>query len=129
MKTSPVLPATPETDPLKEKKEKKEKMMEAAKKFESYFVGFVFEKAYEAVPKSDLFDGKQQEMFTGMFIQNLSDQLAKAPRGIGLADQIYKEMERKENLSETVNRSLRESLGRDMGTDLAQLRTEGLKNE
>ncbi|QQR81094.1 MAG: rod-binding protein [Deltaproteobacteria bacterium] len=132
MKTSPVLEselknAQPTTEALSEAKKKK--MMESAKKFESYFVGFVFEKAYEAIPKSDFLEGGQQDMYTGMFIEEVSNSLAQSPRGIGLADQIYRDMEKREGLSSKVQETLSHTLGTDealkMGTDLAQIDKAG----
>ena len=115
------------------------KMLESAKKFESYFVGFVFQKAYESIPKSDLL-GNQEQMFTGMFIENVSEQIAKSPHGLGLADQIYRQMKMNEgegkSLSQDSGPPLKEALGRDglkvnpeavLGIDFAQSDLGALK--
>lgn len=130
MKTFPPSPSHPDIPEMPEALSSS-KMMEAAKKFESYFVGFVFQKAYESVPKSELL-GNQEQVFTGMFIENVADQIAKSPRGLGLADQIYhqmKHMKDEKDLSLTSPMSLHPASGREelqnitrkeSGTDFAQ---------
>ncbi len=72
-----------------------EKAMETAKKFESFFVGHMFQKMYESIPKSE-FSGSSSatETFQGMMMQQLCDEAAKSPRGFGMAPQIAKEIQK-----------------------------------
>jgi len=65
------------------------KNYQAAKRFEAYFVGNVFEEALKNMERSDLFgESENQGMFDQMMVQHLADQLANSPRGLGLADQM-----------------------------------------
>ncbi len=72
-----------------EKNRTPEQDAQAAKKFEAFFMGYAFQKAYEAIPKSDLFGERMNgEVYQGLLIQSLSDQVLQSPQGVRLHQQI-----------------------------------------
>lgn len=63
----------------------------AAKKFEAYYVGFIYQKGMDSIPKSDDFgNSTNQEVYQSFFSQAISDQVEKSPHGIGLAEMMVK---------------------------------------
>lgn len=70
-----------------------EEIAKAAKEFESYFLGYVFQMAYESVPKSEFLDqGLGGEFYQSMFMQQLA---SGGSKGLGLADQITHKMQQR----------------------------------
>ncbi|MBF0492338.1 MAG: peptidoglycan DD-metalloendopeptidase family protein [Deltaproteobacteria bacterium] len=68
-----------------------EQAWKAAKKFEAYYMGFVYQKGMDSIPKSEDFGNSvNQEVYQNFFSQAISDQVEKSPHGIGLAEMIVK---------------------------------------
>lgn len=63
----------------------------AAKQFEAIFLQMTLKSMRESVAKSNLFGSKDQELFTGMYDQQLALQLSGVS-GVGLADIIYQQL-------------------------------------
>jgi len=62
--------------------------VKAAREFESFFVGYVFQTAMEAIPKSDdMGGGMGNDIYSSLFVQEAATRAASG-KGIGLADQI-----------------------------------------
>ncbi len=88
--TNPIASALSEQDKASSEKNM-EQAWKAAKKFEAYYVGFVYQTGMNSIPKSeDLGNSINQEVYQGFFSQAISDQVEKSPRGIGLAEMIMK---------------------------------------
>ena len=66
---------------------------EAAKQFEAIFIQMMVDSMREAVPTTGLMDNKQSEMFREMLDKQWSQTMAD--RGIGLADKLVDELERR----------------------------------
>ena len=71
---------------------------EAAKQFEAIFIQMMVDSMREAVPTTGLMDNKQSEMFREMLDKQWSQTMAE--RGIGLADKLVDELERRGQISE-----------------------------
>lgn len=73
-------------------KEKEAKLIESAKKFESFFVGFIFNEINKSIPKEGMLNSSGEEMYQGLFIQELAKSGENGPGGgLGLADQLIRE--------------------------------------
>lgn len=71
----------------------KEKLEKSVREFEAYFVGYVFEQAHKAVPKSGfLGDGSHEDMFQSMFIQEIAKEGEKTSHGFGLAEAMLRQL-------------------------------------
>lgn len=62
----------------------------AAQNFEAFFVGYIFQTAYEAIPKSELTEegGMGNEMYHSLFIQETVSKIINSGHGFGLANQL-----------------------------------------
>lgn len=71
-----------------------EKLMEACKEFESYFIQMMYKEMEKTVDKSDSFikESQGEKIFKDLLIQEQSKSMAFDGRGIGLAEQLYKQM-------------------------------------
>lgn len=94
-KTDPIfenVPASPFRRDGEASPKSKEEAWKAAKKFEGYFMGFIYQKAMDAIPKSeDLGSPLNQEIYQNFFADALSKQVENSPRGLGLAEMIVGE--------------------------------------
>lgn len=89
---SPVDFSMPETTPQASKPSSPEETVRAAKQFESFFVGFVFQTAYEAVPKSEFMNGGLgEDIFSSMFIEQVAAEMASGKKSLGLSEQIARQ--------------------------------------
>lgn len=69
-----------------------DKSFKAAKDFESFFVGYVFQTAFQSIPKSEMMDGGMgNEIYQGMFVEQVT-QKAVEGKGLGLAEQLTRGM-------------------------------------
>ena len=66
-------------------------LRQACKDFEAVFIGKMWQEMQKTVPKEGYLHGKQEEMYTSMFDQAMSEHLAEAG-GVGLADMLYDQL-------------------------------------
>ncbi|MBI4239271.1 MAG: peptidoglycan DD-metalloendopeptidase family protein [Deltaproteobacteria bacterium] len=70
-------------------------MVKAARDFEAFFLGFVYERAYESIPKSELMGGGMADsMYHALFMQEVTAQGVKSGEGVGLAKMLMKQWDR-----------------------------------
>ena len=75
----------------------KQDSAEAAKNFESFFVGYVFQQVFQSIPKSEFMDGGPgHDIYQSMFVEELSSKIAN--QGLGLAKQIEKKIQGSEEI-------------------------------
>lgn len=73
----------------------------AVQDFEAFFVGYVMQMAYRAIPKSDFLGGQsQQEMFQTMFVQEASKSISQGNRGFGLGKMIETQLARQYGMAD-----------------------------
>ena len=65
------------------------------RQFEALFMNMVLKSMREATPKDGPFDSEQTKMYTSMFDQQISQNMAS--RGIGLADALYRQLSKMTN--------------------------------
>ncbi len=71
-----------------------EKLKEAAKGFESIFMGKMWEQMRATVPKDDYLHSKEEEFYLSMFDRELSQKMADAG-GVGLGKMLYDSLKTK----------------------------------
>lgn len=77
----------------------KDELRNAAEEFESLFMNMVFQKMKEMIPESEVFGGSKVKFFESMLYDEYSKAGSKA-QNIGLAEQIYKQLDRANTASE-----------------------------
>ncbi len=83
------------------------KIEKVARDFESYFVGYIFEMASRSIPKEGFLGGSSQEqMYQSMFVQQLSSEGAKSPQGFGLAQQLIRQLEGRNQMAQMTESGL-----------------------
>lgn len=65
-------------------------LKESAKQFEALFINMMLKSMRQATPQGGLFEGKDAEIYTAMFDQQLSQTLAQ--KGMGLADSLLRQL-------------------------------------
>ncbi|SIO39263.1 peptidoglycan DD-metalloendopeptidase family protein [Halodesulfovibrio marinisediminis] len=70
------------------------KLREAVEGFEAIFIQKMWQQMRNTVPKSGMFKSREEQMWQGMFDQELSVKMAQSG-GIGLADMLYKQLSEK----------------------------------
>lgn len=65
------------------------------RQFEALFMNMVLKSMREATPKDGPFDSEQTKMYTSMFDQQISQNMAS--RGVGLADALYRQLSKMTN--------------------------------
>ncbi|MGQ9365328.1 rod-binding protein [Azospirillum sp. ST 5-10] len=77
----------------------REKLRRKAGEFEAMFIGQMLSPLFESVPVNEEFGGgKGEEMFRGLLVQEYGKQMM-ARGGFGLADQVYRELLRAQEMS------------------------------
>ncbi|GEM_PF-3496340 len=67
-------------------------VVKAAQQFESFFVGYVMDMAFKAVPKSDLFGGQsERDMYHSMYVQEMVKGATQNGHGMGISDMLLKQ--------------------------------------
>ncbi|MBX7147964.1 rod-binding protein [bacterium] len=85
----------------KTREEQWNEMKQSAKDFEAYFVGSIFQSAYQSIEKSDLFEGgSANELYQSLFIEEMTKAGANSPRGFGLADAMLKQVSGRYGMTE-----------------------------
>lgn len=70
--------------------------VKAARDFEAFFLGFVYERAYESIPKSELMGGGMADsMYHALFMQEVTAQGVKSGEGVGLAKMLLQQWDRR----------------------------------
>ena len=80
------------TSPSHEGSSSREEAMNAAKQFEAFFTGYVFQTAYEAIPKDEGFlgGGMADEIYGSLFIQQAASGSILSGQGLGMAHQMVR---------------------------------------
>ncbi len=68
------------------------KIRKAAQNFESFFVGYIFDMAYQSIPKSEFSEGVPQDVYQSMFMQKLAEAGSQSKQGFGVAQQIMRQL-------------------------------------
>lgn len=69
-----------------------ERLKQACEDFESIFVDFMLKQMRQTVPQNDLFGGgSAEQLYTSMMDSELAKSISHQ-RGLGLADQMYRQM-------------------------------------
>ena len=100
MHSTTMEPKLRQLNALKTADSESSKISEVCKEFESLFLNYLLKEMRAAIPKSGLWDGGQAEqIYTAMFDENLSRELAQHG-GIGLAQIIQKSLMEPQNNNE-----------------------------
>ncbi len=78
-------------------------LKKACQNFEAVFISKLWKQMQATVPKSELFGGKQSEMYTSMFDRDFAEKMAESG-GIGLGDMMYEQL--RDKLKEASRNSL-----------------------
>lgn len=85
------LPPVGTVDPTEKKAANKTSAHKVAQDFESYFLSQFVDRMFQGIPKDSLSgDGNGEEIFRSMLSQEYGKALAS--RGAGIADQVYREI-------------------------------------
>lgn len=69
----------------------------AARDFESYFVGSIFEEAFSSIEKSELSEGGLgDDVYQSMFVQEMAKKASSTGAGFGLARQLVREIQQRQ---------------------------------
>ena len=71
----------------------KQAVRQAAAQFEAVFMNMLMKSMRETLPKDGMLDSSTSQTYTGMFDQQIAQKLSE--RGVGLADMIVKQLERR----------------------------------
>jgi len=84
------------------------KMQKAARDFEAYFVGYIFDTAQASIPKTDLSgeegegsSSNSQDVFQSMFIQEIAKKGAVSGRGFGIAESMLRQVKGRQSTTDT----------------------------
>jgi len=75
-----------------------EALKASTKQFEALFMNMMLKSMRDATPKDGMLDSEQTKMYTSMFDQQISQNMAS--RGVGLADALYRQLSKMTNQGE-----------------------------
>lgn len=78
------------------------RLREACEGFESVFINKLWTQMRKSIPKEGFLHGKDEEMYLGMFDQEISKKLASSG-GIGIGDMLYRQLKQELNTASRVS--------------------------
>jgi Rod binding domain-containing protein len=72
-------------------------MEKVARDFESVFINKLFESMRKAIPKSDLLDSSEMDMYQTMMDQEMAKEMSKQ-KGMGMGEMVYNDLSRMNKL-------------------------------
>lgn len=71
-----------------------EKLKDACQDFEAVFISKLWKQMQKTVPKNEIFNSRQSEMYTSMFDRDFAEKMSESG-GIGLGDMLYDQLKDK----------------------------------
>jgi flagellar protein FlgJ len=87
-----------------------EELKSLALQFESIFVHYLMKSMRDTVPKSGLLSSFSSDMYQSMFDQELAGEVSRQ-KGIGLADSLYRDLKRLDDLKRSEGERPQELIG------------------
>ena len=87
-----------------------EELKSLALQFESIFVHYLMKSMRDTVPKSGLLSSFSSDMYQSMFDQELAGEVSRQ-KGIGLADSLYRDLKRLDDLKRSERERPQELIG------------------